>query len=131
IAKTDAFGHTLFAWDGNRLLSEQRGSRTTLYLYEPNSFAPLAQLVDGQDQEEKTPHATTAAANDATEDEDWSPRQAKEAFMQRMLSQQRHIQALAQQAAQAQANHGRQRGRARAQNLASTLLPQRPNRHAP
>ncbi|MDH5858728.1 DUF6531 domain-containing protein, partial [Lampropedia aestuarii] len=70
IAKTDAFGHTLFAWDGNRLLSEQRGSRTTLYLYEPNSFAPLAQLVDGQDQEEKTPHATTAAANDATEDED-------------------------------------------------------------
>ena len=44
ISKTDRFGTTHFAWDGNRLLSEQRGSRQVLYLYEPASFAPLAQL---------------------------------------------------------------------------------------
>ena len=44
ISKTDCFGTTHFAWDGNRLLSEQRGNRSVLYLYEPASFAPLAQL---------------------------------------------------------------------------------------
>jgi RHS repeat-associated protein len=47
IAKQDRFGHTHFVWDGNRLLSEQRGARHITYLYEPGSFAPLAQLVHG------------------------------------------------------------------------------------
>ncbi|MDH5859274.1 hypothetical protein [Lampropedia aestuarii] len=58
--------------------------------------------MDGQAPEDTTAPSTAThkAANDATDDEDWNPRQAKEAFMQRMLSQQRHIQALAQQAAQ-------------------------------
>ncbi len=33
---------THFAWDGNRLLLERRGGRQSLYLYEPDSFVPLA-----------------------------------------------------------------------------------------
>jgi hypothetical protein len=44
VSKTDRFGTTHFHWDGNRLLGEQRGNRSLLYLYEPGSFAPLAQL---------------------------------------------------------------------------------------
>jgi YD repeat-containing protein len=44
VSKTDRFGTTHFHWDGNRLLGEHRGSRSVLYLYEPGSFAPLAQL---------------------------------------------------------------------------------------
>jgi RHS repeat-associated protein len=35
---------TDFLWDGNRLLAETRAARTTAYLYEPDSFAPLAQI---------------------------------------------------------------------------------------
>jgi YD repeat-containing protein len=44
VSKTDRFGTTHFHWDGNRLLGEQRGNRSLLYIYEPGSFAPLAQL---------------------------------------------------------------------------------------
>lgn len=33
---------THFAWDGNRLLLERGSARQTLYLYEPDSFVPLA-----------------------------------------------------------------------------------------
>ncbi len=33
---------TLFCWDGNRLLAEQKGDTHQLYLYEPDSFVPLA-----------------------------------------------------------------------------------------
>ncbi|MGY6518891.1 MAG: RHS repeat-associated core domain-containing protein, partial [Lysobacteraceae bacterium] len=33
---------TTFAWDGNRLLAEHRADVHQLYLYEPDSFAPLA-----------------------------------------------------------------------------------------
>lgn len=46
IAKTDAFGTTRFSWDGNRLLCEARAEFSRLYVYEPGSFVPLAQ-VDG------------------------------------------------------------------------------------
>jgi len=35
-------GPTLFCWDGNRLLAEQKGDSHQLYLYEPDSFVPLA-----------------------------------------------------------------------------------------
>ncbi|MDR3413226.1 MAG: RHS repeat-associated core domain-containing protein, partial [Formivibrio sp.] len=42
--KRDAFGVTRFVWDGNRLLSESRGSKSRTYLYEPESFVPLAQV---------------------------------------------------------------------------------------
>ncbi|NHZ44526.1 RHS repeat protein [Massilia sp. CCM 8693] len=45
IAKRDAFGATLFSWDGNRLLSEARGHSSRTYVYEPASFVPIAQLV--------------------------------------------------------------------------------------
>lgn len=33
---------TLFCWDGNRLLAEAKGDTHQLYLYEPDSFVPLA-----------------------------------------------------------------------------------------
>ncbi|EFM17530.1 RHS protein [Pantoea sp. aB] len=42
--KRDAFGITRFIWEGNRLLSEVRGSRQHLWMYEDDSFAPLAQI---------------------------------------------------------------------------------------
>ncbi|MCL1853200.1 MAG: hypothetical protein FWF88_09250 [Peptococcaceae bacterium] len=35
-------GAAKFYWDGNRLLSEEEGKRHQLYLYEPNTFVPLA-----------------------------------------------------------------------------------------
>lgn len=44
ITKRDAFGTTRFAWDGNRLLSETRGAHCRTYIYEPDSFVPLAQI---------------------------------------------------------------------------------------
>ncbi len=42
--KRDDFGVTTFWWGGNRLLGESRGARTLTYLYEQDSFAPLAQV---------------------------------------------------------------------------------------
>ena len=42
--KRDAFGVTRFVWDGNRLLTETRGSKSRSYLYEAESFVPLAQV---------------------------------------------------------------------------------------
>ncbi|NHZ93999.1 hypothetical protein F2P45_34165, partial [Massilia sp. CCM 8733] len=44
IAKRDGFGLTRFVWDGNRLLCEARGKWERTYVYEPDSFVPLAQL---------------------------------------------------------------------------------------
>jgi RHS repeat-associated protein len=44
IAKRDAFGTTRFAWDGNRLLCETRGSQCRTYVYESGWFVPLAQV---------------------------------------------------------------------------------------
>lgn len=38
---------THFAWDGNRLLLERDETRQTLYLYEPDSFIPLALIRSG------------------------------------------------------------------------------------
>ncbi|MET1080333.1 MAG: RHS repeat-associated core domain-containing protein [Pseudomonas sp.] len=35
-------GTTHFSWDGNRLLQERQGDKQTLYIYEPESFVPLA-----------------------------------------------------------------------------------------
>ena len=42
--KRDVFGITRFIWEGNRLLSEERGSRQHIWIYEDESFAPLAQI---------------------------------------------------------------------------------------
>ncbi|ARU55414.1 hypothetical protein OLMES_1336 [Oleiphilus messinensis] len=44
ISKQDAFGKTEFLWNGDILLSEQRKHQQKLYLYEPNTFRPLAQI---------------------------------------------------------------------------------------
>ena len=40
-------GQTRFAWDGLRLLQEQRHGQVSLYAYESESYKPLAR-VDGQ-----------------------------------------------------------------------------------
>ncbi|HSX60850.1 MAG TPA: RHS repeat-associated core domain-containing protein [Tahibacter sp.] len=42
--KQDAFGLTTFCWGGNRLLCENRGARSLTFVYEQDSFAPLAQI---------------------------------------------------------------------------------------
>ncbi|WCM86863.1 DUF6531 domain-containing protein [Acidovorax sp. NCPPB 3576] len=44
IDKTDAFGKTRFVYDGDLLAGEIRGSKVSEYLYEPDSFVPLAKL---------------------------------------------------------------------------------------
>ncbi|MFY0582866.1 RHS repeat-associated core domain-containing protein [Cystobacter fuscus] len=44
IRKTDAFGCTHFVWDGMHLLEERRGNNRLTYLYEPDSYVPLARL---------------------------------------------------------------------------------------
>ncbi|WP_375576372.1 DUF6531 domain-containing protein [Paracidovorax oryzae] len=44
IDKADAFGRTAFLYDGDLLAGELRGSRLSEYLYEPDSFVPLAKL---------------------------------------------------------------------------------------
>ncbi len=44
LQKQDAFGVTHFMWDGNRLLSEERGERQHIWIYEDESFVPLAQI---------------------------------------------------------------------------------------
>lgn len=47
-SKTDAFGETSFLWNGDVLLSESRNHQEKLYLYEPNSFRPLAFIENNQ-----------------------------------------------------------------------------------
>ena len=42
--KTGSFGTTRFGWDGDLLTLEIRGSKQSEYLYEPDSFVPLAKL---------------------------------------------------------------------------------------
>ncbi|MDA8451534.1 RHS domain-containing protein [Acidovorax sp. NCPPB 3859] len=44
IEKRDAFGRTAFLYDGDLLAGELRGSKLSEYLYEPDSFVPLAKL---------------------------------------------------------------------------------------
>ncbi|GKT19639.1 DUF6531 domain-containing protein [Acidovorax sp. SUPP2522] len=44
VDKTDAFGRTRFVYDGDLLAGEIRGSKVSEYLYEPDSFVPLAKL---------------------------------------------------------------------------------------
>ena len=99
IAKRDAFGQTLFTWDGNLLLSEARGSKSTLYLYEPQSFVPLAQLVDGEvsrDTEtarDEPLQTTDEEDEDSAEGLNWNPRQVRHHFERQMQSAQRNIRA--------------------------------------
>jgi RHS repeat-associated protein len=44
VDKTDAFGSTQFAYDGDLLALEQRGGKRAEYLYEDASFVPLARI---------------------------------------------------------------------------------------
>jgi RHS repeat-associated protein len=69
VAKIDAFGTTAFAWDGDRMLLEQRASHEVLHLYEPESFVPLAQVHGGVVHHLHTDHLGTPleASNDAGE----------------------------------------------------------------
>ncbi|PIE40758.1 MAG: hypothetical protein CSA49_06835 [Gammaproteobacteria bacterium] len=48
ISKKDAFGETHFLWNGDVLLSETRKNHQKLYIYEPDSFKPLAHIENNQ-----------------------------------------------------------------------------------
>ena len=69
IAKSDAFGTTHFAWDGDRMALEQRGRNETTFFFHPESFVPLAQIHDGLLHHLHTDHLGTPleASNDAGE----------------------------------------------------------------
>ena len=69
VAKTDAFGATHFAWDGDRMSVEQRGGNETIYVYHLESFVPLAQIQDGVLNHVHTDHLGTPleVSNDAGE----------------------------------------------------------------
>jgi len=54
ISKKDPFNTTAFVWDGNRLLSETRGSRCKTYVYEQAGFEPVAQLIEHLEVERET-----------------------------------------------------------------------------
>ena len=44
VAKHDSFGTTVLIWEGMRLIEERRGSAAISYVYEPDSYVPLARL---------------------------------------------------------------------------------------
>ena len=44
ILKEDAFGATRFIWEGMRLIEERRGAHATAYIYEPDSYVPMARI---------------------------------------------------------------------------------------
>ena len=69
ISKTDAFGTTYFAWDGDRMALELRGGDETTHLYHPESFVPLAQIHNGALHYLHTDHLGTPleASNDSGE----------------------------------------------------------------
>ena len=69
VAKSDSFGTTCFAWDGDRMAIEQRGGNETIYLYHTELFVPFAQLHDGQLNYVHADHLGTPleASNDAGE----------------------------------------------------------------
>ncbi|WP_342721237.1 RHS repeat-associated core domain-containing protein [Acidovorax sp. FHTAMBA] len=58
----------MFTWEGMRLLQESRGQHTSTYIYEPDSYVPLARI-DGSGSVEPHPAAAHAlsAGGDASE----------------------------------------------------------------
>jgi RHS repeat-associated protein len=48
IQKSDAFGATHYLWDGDLMVQSQRGHKEALFVFEPNSFVPLASVQDQQ-----------------------------------------------------------------------------------
>jgi len=69
VAKSDVFGTTHFAWDGDQMALERRGQNEVVHLYHPESFVPLAQIHDGVLHHLHTDHMGTPleASNDAGE----------------------------------------------------------------
>ena len=67
VTKSDGFGATHFAWDGDRMAVEQRGGNETTHLYRPDTFVPLAQVHNGLLNHLHTDHLGTPleASNDA------------------------------------------------------------------
>jgi len=62
IRKHDEFGTTLFLWDGMSLLQEQRGAQAAAYLYEANSYIPVARIdsaAGGKAEGGASPQAST------------------------------------------------------------------------
>ena len=53
VAKSDRFGTTHYLWDGDLMVHSQRGGREALFIYEPDSFVPLA-TVQGTAEEQHT-----------------------------------------------------------------------------
>ncbi|PVZ09729.1 MULTISPECIES: RHS repeat-associated core domain-containing protein [unclassified Pseudomonas] len=51
-ASGQVLSHTQFQWDGLSLLSEQRHGRVSLYVYEEDSYTPLARI-DGQGDQQR------------------------------------------------------------------------------
>ena len=64
IRKHDAFGKTLFLWDCLRLSQERRGNNVTSYLYEPDSYVPLARI-DSQMLDQPSKHQDNSRNFDA------------------------------------------------------------------
>ena len=52
IRKRDAFGETLFLWDGLQMIQEQRGGNVATYLYESGTYVPLAKLKNATNSDE-------------------------------------------------------------------------------
>ena len=48
IRKQDSFGATRYLWAGDQLAQEQRNNLKKTYVYEPESFKPLAMVQDGE-----------------------------------------------------------------------------------
>ncbi|MDW5416633.1 RHS repeat-associated core domain-containing protein [Iodobacter sp. CM08] len=53
IGKENAQGKTEFIWDGDVIALEKTAEHTRHYLFEPNSFIPLAQIVSTNDSEQE------------------------------------------------------------------------------
>ncbi|MEN9657355.1 MAG: hypothetical protein RL571_820 [Pseudomonadota bacterium] len=53
IGKENAKGRTEFIWDGDVIALEKTAEQTRHYLFEPNSFVPLAQIITANDDSEK------------------------------------------------------------------------------
>lgn len=51
IAQRDERGETWFAWDGDRLLREDDGTTRTVFVYEPESYVPMAQVRAAREEE--------------------------------------------------------------------------------
>jgi RHS repeat-associated protein len=60
VSKSDDFGTTQFIWEGMRLIEERRGTQIVTYVYEPDSYVPLARLDALAEQTEQGGLGTTA-----------------------------------------------------------------------